>query len=105
MLHIGLRTRPREFLDAHFPENVTLDALAEVAELNPFRLVRSFRTAIGMPPHAYLLHRRIRHAEHLLRRGVATAEVAAACGFADQSHLTRTFKQANGITPARFRAA
>lgn len=57
-----------------------------------------------MPPHAWLVHCRVREGERLLRRGGAPAETALRCGFADQAHFTRAFKAANGVTPARFRA-
>ena len=47
---------------------------------------------------------RIRHARHLLRSGATPSDTAAACGFADQAHMTRQFKARTGLTPAVFRA-
>lgn len=58
-----------------------------------------------MTPLAFLIDLRIASARTLLADRVAPAEVAAACGFADQAHLTRTFKRAVGTTPARYATA
>lgn len=97
--------RARAYLEAHVGENVSLRALARVAGLSPYRLARAFTASIGMAPHSYHMHLRVRRAAGALRQGRAVAEVAQACGFADQSHLTRAFKRHLGITPGRFRAA
>ena len=94
-----------EFLDAHFARNVSLAELAAASGISRCHLVREFTKTVGMPPHAWLVHRRVREGERLLRRGYAPAETALVCGFADQAHFTRAFKAANGVTPARFRAA
>jgi AraC-like DNA-binding protein len=84
---------------------VTLGELAAVAGLSRFELVRRFREQIGIPPHAFQTNLRIEQARRLLAGGVAPAAVAATCGFADQPHLTRTFKRAVGVTPARYARA
>ena len=79
--------------------------LSSVAGLTRFELVRRFRRHTGLTPHAFQTNLRIAQARGMLARGEAAARVAAQCGFADQSHLTRTFKRAVGVTPARFAAA
>lgn len=96
--------RARAYLDAHFAEDVDLAALAQVAGLSRFHLIRAFRRATGLTPHAWLTDRRIRAARPLLAAGLPPSEVAQACGFADQSHLTRAFKARVGVTPGQFRA-
>jgi AraC-like DNA-binding protein len=58
-----------------------------------------------MTPHTYLTDCRVRAARRLLARGESVAHAAFACGFSDQSHLTRLFKAHAGLTPGRFRAA
>jgi AraC family transcriptional regulator len=58
-----------------------------------------------LTPQAFQTNLRITHARTMLQAGDAIAAVAAACGFADQSHLTRTFRRAVGITPGRFAEA
>lgn len=95
----------RAYLEAHVPDHVTLRELARVAGLSSYRLARAFTASLGMPPHAYHLHLRVRRAQLLLRAGAPVAAVALDCGFADQSHLTRAFKRQIGLTPGRFRAA
>jgi AraC-like DNA-binding protein len=94
--------RARDHLEAHLSRNVALAALASIAELDPFSLLRGFAKAYGLPPHAWLTQARVRRAQALLRAGSAPAEVAAAVGFADQSHLTRHFRRLLGYTPGRY---
>jgi AraC-like DNA-binding protein len=97
-------TQVREYLDAHFAENVSLDDLSRLAGLSAFHLARSFRDTIGLPPYQYQLHRRVLHALARLREGAPIALAAYEAGFVDQSHLNRHFKRILGITPGRFRA-
>jgi AraC-like DNA-binding protein len=84
---------------------VSLAALSSVAALSRFELVRRFRRDTGLTPHAFQTNLRIARARDMLNRGEPAAQVAAQCGFADQPHLTRTFKRAVGVTPARFAAS
>lgn len=92
----------REYLDAHFAEDIGLDFLAQLAELSPYHLNRIFRLQLGIPPHAYQVQRRIAYAKVLLRDNWPIADVAHQAGFADQSHLTRHFKRIVGTTPGQF---
>jgi AraC family transcriptional regulator len=72
--------------------------------VHPAHLSRAFHRRFGSPVLAYVRRARVRAAADLLRRSsLALADVAAAAGFADQSHLTRVFKQATGVTPGRYR--
>ena len=82
-----------------------LAELASVCDASPYHLVRSFRDAVGMPPHAYLTQIRSNHARDLILRGVPVSTAAYRCGFADQSHLTRTFKRIFGVTPGAYVSA
>lgn len=98
----GLADRLRQFLDARRFERVTLASAAAVLDANTTHLVRSFRWTFGIPPHAYVVGRRVEEARHRLLEGEPPALVAAAVGFHDQAHLTRHFKRHVGTTPARF---
>ena len=98
-------TRARALLDARITEHVSLDELAAHALLDKFRLCRAFREQIGLPPHAYVTHRRISLAQELLARGVPQAEVALRVGLYDQSQLHRHFKRISGLTPGTFARA
>lgn len=95
--------RVRDYRHSHFAEDIGLDRLAQLAGCSRAHLIRAFRAAYHITPHAYLTLRRIREAGAMLVRGMPPAEVAFACGFADQAHFTRSFKQRMGITPAQFR--
>jgi AraC-like DNA-binding protein len=97
--------RARTHLVDHWDQSVSLAALSSVAGLSRFELVRRFRRDTGLTPHAFQTNLRIARARDLLHRGEAAAMVAAQCGFADQPHLTRTFKRAVGVTPGRFAAS
>ncbi|MEV0312770.1 AraC family transcriptional regulator [Nonomuraea fuscirosea] len=83
----------------------TLDDLAGAVGARPFALLRAFKAATGMPPHAYLISLRVRRAGRLLRSGVRPAQVAAEVGFTDQAHLNRHFKRIMGVPPAAYQRA
>lgn len=100
----GAVRRARDYLDANFAQAVDLATLASVAGLTRHHLVRLFKRATGLTPHAYLTDCRIRAARRLLASGAPPAEVAVACGFFDQSHLTRAFKSRIGLAPGAYRA-
>ena len=82
-----------------------LAALAELAGLSRFQLLRHFQRAFGLTPFAWLLQQRAERARAQIRNGVGLAEAAAACGFADQSHMTRTFSRHFGYTPGAWQQA
>ena len=94
--------RMREFLDETHAENVSLQQLVDLVQLSRFHLLRLFRDAVGLPPHAYLTQVRVRRAQSLLCEGLPVAEVAARTGFFDQSHLTRHFRSIVGMPPGRY---
>jgi AraC-like DNA-binding protein len=94
----------RAFLDAHAFEPVTIAAAAEAIGATPTQLARSFSSVFGMPPHAYVLGRRLEAARDRILGGQALADVAAEVGFYDQAHLSRRFRQFLGTTPGRFRS-
>lgn len=95
--------RLRAILRERLAEPVRLDDLTEEVGLSKFHLVRLFTREVGVPPHAFQMHLRISRARTLLAAGVSAADVAVACGFADQSHFTRCFKRIVGYTPGTFK--
>jgi AraC-like DNA-binding protein len=102
--HAAVR-RAREHLRERWDQRVTLDQLSKIAGLSRFELVRRFREHNAVTPHAFQTDMRIAEARRLLSAGVAPAEVAATCGFADQPHLSRVFKRAVGVSPGRYARA
>jgi len=92
----------RDLLDTRASEPVTLAEASRLLGASPGHLTRCFTRAFGIPPHRYLLARRIDAARKRLLDGQPPALVAADVGFHDQAHLTRHFKRHVGTTPARF---
>ncbi len=84
---------------------VMLADLAAEAGLSRFQLLREFTRETGLPPHAYLIQRRVGLARRLIAAGAALADAALGAGFADQSHMTRAFVRFFGVTPADYAAA
>ncbi|MDA7088387.1 AraC family transcriptional regulator [Pseudomonas sp. SA3-5] len=97
--------RAKEVLSSQLAQPPSLEQLAAVVNLSPFHFARVFRRATGLPPHAWLLQRRLERARGLLKTGCAPLSVAMQLGFSDQSHLTRQFKQAYGVGPGEYRKA
>jgi AraC-like DNA-binding protein len=95
--------RAIELIEARFDEPVTLEDLATASGLGQRQLCRAFRDTTGLSPHQYLLRCRVEHAKRLIAQGLPLTEVALACGFADQSQLTRTFVRHAGTTPGSYR--
>ncbi|MDE5440268.1 helix-turn-helix domain-containing protein [Bradyrhizobium sp. CSA207] len=86
-------------------ENLSLDDLARIADLTNFQLIGLFKRAVGLTPHAYLVHVRLNAACRLLRRGHSLADSALAAGFCDQAALNRHFRRCYGITPLQYAQA
>lgn len=84
---------------------VTLDELANIAGISQFQLIRGFSKFTGLTPHAYLVQRRLQRARIMIATGGALSNIAHVCGFADQSHMTRLFVSAYGMTPGNYAAA
>lgn len=97
--------RARDYLAADLLAPPTLTELARTAGLSKFQLLRRFEKAFGLTPHAWLLQKRAERARSLIRSGAGLAQVAAACGFADQSHMTRLFARQFGFTPGAWQQA
>jgi AraC-like DNA-binding protein len=101
----ALIRRARARIDDDPCSAVSLAELAAEAGMSRFQFLRGFARDTGLPPHAYLVQRRIALAHQLIARGAALADAAAGAGFADQSHMTRAFVRAFGVTPAQYAAA
>jgi AraC-like DNA-binding protein len=92
----------RDLLWDRMADPPTLDELANAVGARPFQLLRAFRDAYGLPPHAWLTQQRVRRAQRLLTAGVPAADAAVDVGFVDQSHLTRHFRRIVGVTPGVY---
>lgn len=94
--------RVLERLDGEFDRTLTLDELAAEARCDKFHLLRCFKALVGIPPHRFVIQKRVSVARRLLARGEPVASVAQAVGFYDQSHLNRHFKRIVGVTPREY---
>ncbi|WP_347927963.1 AraC family transcriptional regulator [Pseudomonas helvetica] len=95
-----------EYIDQQLAEPISLGQLAGLCALSEYHFARMFRESFGLPPHQYLLARRLAHARHLLRNSSQPlGEIALACGFASASHFTNRFRQAMKGTPGEYRQA
>jgi AraC-like DNA-binding protein len=94
--------RARAYLQDRPTQSVTLPEVGAVAGVTLSYLVRSCSRAVGLPPGGYHAPVRLARARRLLAAGTAATWVAYECGFADQSHLSRRFKECHGVTPGAF---
>jgi AraC family transcriptional regulator len=96
--------RVTDFMTDHAAEDLALDQLAAQVNFSAKHFARAFRQSTGVPPHRWLIERRIDRAKAFLIDGdLSLAEIALACGFADQSHFTAAFRRSTGLTPGAYR--
>jgi AraC-like DNA-binding protein len=98
--------RAIQYLEQNFRDDVSIDQLAHIAGLSRYHFFRTFHTAVGIPPHEYLIKFRLREARRLIAlhgRRRSLGQIAVETGFADQTHFTRRFRQEFGYTPGAWR--
>ncbi|MBB4566708.1 AraC family transcriptional regulator [Rhizobium leucaenae] len=95
--------RARDTINARLDQDVSLAQLASDCGLSISHFARAFARSTGVPPHRWVMQRRVDRAKELMRAGMPLAEIALMCGFSDQSHLTRVFSHTVGLTPGRWR--
>lgn len=101
-----VRRRLADYIESHLEQPLELGSLAELAALSEYHFARMFRVSFGLPPHRYVLERRLARARDLLAYSAQSLqEVSLACGFASPSHFNRRFREAHGATPGQYRAA
>ncbi len=102
----GRVARAIDYLDANLHRAVSLDDIANLVGLSVSQTIQLFKATVGMPPHRFILSRRVARACDLLRRrDLPLVEVALACGFAHQEHMSRVFKREMKVSPGAFRRA
>jgi AraC-like DNA-binding protein len=97
--------RVRDYLRAHACEQTPASTLERIAGIDRYAIARQFRRAYGTSPDRYRTMRRLGAARTAIESGVPLARAAADAGFADQSHMTRQFVRAYGLTPGLWARA
>jgi AraC family transcriptional regulator len=94
-----------EYIMENLEGSPTLEQMAAVVHLSPYHFARQFKASTGLPPHQYVITRRVERAQHLLWADgeLGLAEVALRVGFSDQSQFSLQFKRIVGVTPRQFR--
>lgn len=95
--------RAIEYIRSHATRNITLEELAQLAGLSRFHFLRVFKDSAGCSPHFFQIQKRLHIARHEIEEGRSLRDAALNAGFADQSHMSRRFKAAFGMTPGQFR--
>jgi AraC-like DNA-binding protein len=96
--------RVRGYIESNLHRTIHIRDLSAVARRSPAHFSRKFKLAVGEPPHAYVVRRRLQRAGHLMITSTASlSEIALNVGFSDQAHLCRLFRQAFGQSPANWR--
>jgi len=96
-----------KYIEEHLEDSLTVEQIAAAAHLSAYHFARQFKGATGVPPHQYVIARRVNRAQQFLQQddGLSLAAIAARCGFSDQSQLSNHFKRFVGVTPGRFRTS
>lgn len=103
-LRPGALRRVLEHVESGFAGRVDLNALAAIAGLSACHFARAFKRSMGVPPHRFLLERRVAAAAQLIKdTDLPLAQISLQVGFCDQSHFSRTFAHVAGETPREFR--
>jgi AraC family transcriptional regulator len=95
-----------DFIEEHLDEEISLQHLAEIAQLSRYHFARAFKHSFGLPPHRYHMSRRMERAKSLLQEhDRSVTEVGLMLGFAETSSFTTSFRRTVGVTPSDFRRA
>ena len=93
-----------EYMQTHIDQKITIDDLAEIAGMNRYHFIRTFKSAFLQSPYDYLTDLRIEQASKLLKEDeLPASEIASLCGFFSASRFSAAFKLATGLTPTQFR--
>jgi AraC family transcriptional regulator len=89
-----------EYIHAHLNQDIKLADLAGYVGMSQYYFVRLFKQSMGIAPYQYVIQQRVEKAKQLLKQGrVTITDIALQCGFANQSHFTKHFRQLTGVTP------
>jgi AraC-like DNA-binding protein len=98
----GLVFDIKKYIDTNINTNLTLEMLSKEFLVTPFYIIKIFKQEFGFTPYQYILNAKINLSKKLISHNNSIAEVALECGFNDQSHLYKYFKQVFSITPKEY---
>jgi AraC family transcriptional regulator len=94
----------RDYIDSHITARMFVSDLCALVRLSEAHFSRSFKRTFGESPHAFVLNRRLEFAvQYMLQTDLTLCNIALQCGFADQAHFSKHFRQANGLSPSAWR--
>ena len=94
----------RRYIDEHYAEPITLDALAEFAHVNKYYLVHTFNREYGITPINYLIDRRIRESKYMLSNtNHSLSQISHVLGFSSPSYFSQSFRKLTGMSPLEYR--
>ena len=94
----------RDYIDSHITGRVLVADLCALVQRSEAHFSRSFRRTFGESPHSFVVRRRVElAARYMLATDASLSDIALRCGFTDQAHLCKQFRQAAGQTPAAWR--
>jgi len=93
-----------DYIEEHIDRDLRLSSLADIAGMSTYHFARRFHETVGLSPYSYILLRRVERAGSLLRNFAhRLVDVALACGFSSQAHMTTAFRRCHGMTPLQYR--
>jgi AraC family transcriptional regulator len=96
----------RDYIDTHITGPVLVPDLCALIDRSEAHFSRSFKRTFGESPHAFVIRRRLElAARYMLQTDAPLSDIALRCGFTDQAHLCKHFRQSTGQTPAAWRRA
>ncbi|WP_337885527.1 AraC family transcriptional regulator [Fischerella thermalis] len=92
-----------EYIHTHLNQDIKLADLAGSVGMSQYYFVRLFKQSMGIAPYQYVIQQRVEKSKQLLKQGKVTiTDIALQCGFANQSHFTKHFRQITGVTPKAY---
>ena len=92
-----------DYIKTNLSQDLSISDLATLTSMSESHFSRSFKQSVGIAPYQYLIQQRVKRAQHLLRQpAISISDIALDCGFANQTHLTRVFRQIAGMTPKAY---
>lgn len=92
-----------DYMQANLAQDLSILDLATLTHMSESHFSRSFKQSVGVTPYQYLMQQRVERAKQLLKQqAISIGDIALDCGFANQTHLTKVFRQMTGMTPKAY---